>query len=754
MLYTPLTNLKSKRGYFGIVTTSGRVGQIMRRLGFPVQTRSISQSQWRANFVTAKKLWLSLGTGGAGYVPTDGIYPQDAWAAMNELFNGNLFGPLQSSYGYVEALQGSCETSEAYFVMCQTVRALLGLPQAPTPQNTTSGVSSSFSTNSATVGTYNFSFGNYGPASPTPLLQQLRFIVYVTGVVTDSLTVSVTGLPTGVTLELIGNPSDFIYYTDGNYSQGVVWGTLQIAPNAAASSATATLHLVCTGASYTTTFTVAISTIASTPAYTPPSFALLLTFKCTTLYDLSYVVVGFAVAATWANDLDAPVSPAGAQLLGFWEVLASPQYTSPYAPPAASTWKPILLTGQSLPTPAGLLAAWIVVFGQLAAKGYIKFQILWLDAWTGASGPALSCTAHWQNGTLYGGTIFGGPPSSWGFNGGLYQLISGVWTLIDLFNITAPGTYTLATYVGAAGPYYGTITFTPKSAWIKPTGHNSTATALPDGVSLAISPTSVTLADPGTALTLVEFTITVAADYQGLGGTFYLLGDDGISKHAFTPVVGILDGNLPLPPASYVTLWPDLYAPDVTLPLPIVIQYVLFNTDVNSYTGSMAVSFTNPAMVGSFDVVNPVVPPQAPANLTTYPMTIQGENGNSGSTTGIFFVYGTITGDLTGFYILLMTPTPAGWNATALEITSNTVNTITVSASGFTVNSVLTGLAVITNPSHLAPSPMPSISGTWPGTAVVNLTIDTSKVTDLNPYDNAQITFNAGLDTTFAGIFL
>ena len=135
-------------------------------------------------------------------------------------------------------------------------------------------------------------------------------------------------------------------------------------------------------------------------------------------------------------------------------------------------------------------------------------------------------------------------------------------------------------------------------------------------------------------------------------------------------------------------------------------------------------------------------------------MAIQGENGNSGASTGIFLVYGTITGNLTGFYILIMTPTPAGWNTTALEIISNTANTITVSASGFTVNSVLTGLAVITNPSHLAPSPMPSISGTWPGTAIVNLTIDTSKVTDLNPNDNAQITFNAGKDTTYAGIFL
>ena len=50
MLYKPNTNTRSKRGLFGIVTTTGQSGPHMRRLAFPVQTRSAPALAWRQIF--------------------------------------------------------------------------------------------------------------------------------------------------------------------------------------------------------------------------------------------------------------------------------------------------------------------------------------------------------------------------------------------------------------------------------------------------------------------------------------------------------------------------------------------------------------------------------------------------------------------------------------------------------------------------------------------------------------------------------
>src|SRR5271157_550041 len=90
MLYKPATNLKSKHGYYGIVTTRGPSGPVMRRLAFPVQSGSTKQVNWRHIFLTIKQNWLSLGPGGSGYIPVMGVEPQTAWDLANTDYAGIL----------------------------------------------------------------------------------------------------------------------------------------------------------------------------------------------------------------------------------------------------------------------------------------------------------------------------------------------------------------------------------------------------------------------------------------------------------------------------------------------------------------------------------------------------------------------------------------------------------------------------------------------------------------------------------------
>jgi hypothetical protein len=754
VLYTRLTNLNSKRGYFGIVTTRGQSGEFMRRLAFPVNRNTKPQSQWRANFATIKRLWQSLGSGGAGYVPQAGVYPQDAWSIANELFNGVLYGPLLASLGYVEGIQSNCIDGEAFYVMCQTSATLLGLPPYPTPVIIDTGLTVGTITGGGVVSGYDFtcSVELYPPAQP--LGATLGIQVTVAGNVTDTCAASIAGLPAGVTATFTTNPDPFVYYSGPNVSQAGFYLTLTMVPNAAIATATATLNLHCTGASSSFSIPLTISTITSRVGIPPATFALLLTFACQTLYDLSYNVVGFALTCTWANDFPTPLTWFGAVLYGVWEFLASDQYTDPYSPPDVSTWVPILFYGPFLPTPAALLEAWVAQYGPLDSPGYIKFQACYIDTQTGATGDTLSCTASWEFGTLKGGTIFGGPPTAWGWNGGLYQFIGGVWTLIDEFTITAPGSYVLATYISGVGAFTGTITLTPKSLWIVPTGHNSTAYAFPAGVALAISPNPVSLS-PGTeGPVLVTFTITVDSNYQTLGGSLSLYGTDGIKPHSFSPVLSIENGNLPVPPVAYVTLSPFQFAPGVLVPDTIVVPYYLFNTDVNEYSGVMQVSFSNPSMSGAFDNVNPTVPAQSFTYLEFANPILLALGVSVSGTTVTVYVNGVITGSMVGWFIELLNTPPEGFPSGPFVVTANTFDSFTFTASGFATYEFLFFLVQLLNTNGEPTTPNDDYLITIPGYVNTNLTITVPAGTELNSADNAQVAFSAGVDTAYAALFL
>jgi len=134
MLYKPATNLKSKRGYFGIVTTNGPSGPVMRRLSFPVQPGSSSQVNWRHTFVNVKQNWQALAPGGTGYIPVNGVDPQSAWAIQASSYFGILQPGLITNGVQAMGILVGCATPEAYYTMVQTNRASLGLSPLPAPE--------------------------------------------------------------------------------------------------------------------------------------------------------------------------------------------------------------------------------------------------------------------------------------------------------------------------------------------------------------------------------------------------------------------------------------------------------------------------------------------------------------------------------------------------------------------------------------------------------------------------------------------
>lgn len=133
MLYTPNSKVRSRRGLFGIVTSSGASGPWMRRLSFPVQTNTPAAVNWRHIFLTTKQNWLAAGPGGVDYVFTDGIAPQQAWASVAAYYFGILEAGLNENGVISMARLVGCATEDAYYTMCQANRASLGLAPLPTP---------------------------------------------------------------------------------------------------------------------------------------------------------------------------------------------------------------------------------------------------------------------------------------------------------------------------------------------------------------------------------------------------------------------------------------------------------------------------------------------------------------------------------------------------------------------------------------------------------------------------------------------
>lgn len=133
MLYMPSSNFKSQRGDKNLVTSSNQKRGVMRANTQAVNPRTYSQTRWRHIFGTIKQAWRSLGVGGANYILTDGLSPQQAWGIQAAQYSGILNPGLLSGLVRQEQFLTGCETVEAYYTMCQANVASLGLPPLGTP---------------------------------------------------------------------------------------------------------------------------------------------------------------------------------------------------------------------------------------------------------------------------------------------------------------------------------------------------------------------------------------------------------------------------------------------------------------------------------------------------------------------------------------------------------------------------------------------------------------------------------------------
>ena len=172
MLYTPSTNKRSKRGLFGVVTSSGTSGPFMRRLSFPVQSGTKPSTMWRQIFLATKQNWAALGVNGAGNIPVNGVDPQSAWAFQAASYFGIMqAGLIVNGVQTMGRLVG-CATPDAYYTMVQANRASLGLAPLPAPELVNQYLALASGTNNQAIDGWAVSLSGPSTVDPeTPSIQ-------------------------------------------------------------------------------------------------------------------------------------------------------------------------------------------------------------------------------------------------------------------------------------------------------------------------------------------------------------------------------------------------------------------------------------------------------------------------------------------------------------------------------------------------------------------------------------------------------
>jgi hypothetical protein len=597
MLYTPSTNKRSKRGLFGVVTSSGTSGPFMRRLSFPVQTRSAPALAWRQIFLATKQNWAALGVNGAGNIPVNGVDPQSAWAIQA----ASYFGIMQAGI-IVHGVQAmgrlvGCATPDAYYTMVQANRASLGLAPLPAPELVNQYLALASGTNNQTIDGWAVSLS--GPSTVDPDNPSIQVAV----------TFDQTPLPAA--------PTNFQAFATGLAcvtTQPVIadgyTASINVSPTSATTSGAITLNFSFQDANgiQNGSITVNASTGNTQVAQPCPTFDFPNSMSCSTLYDSGYNVLGFSLSYSAVDMTSFPMTRNGVEVPGLWALTASDQYTDSYSPPDASQWSPILFSGPYLPTPAEVIAAWEAVWGDLADSGNIKFQLSYLDPNTGASGPALSATAGWAKGTLKGF-------SRGAWTGPIYAL----GMAPPDFTVTAPGSNEGTFILVGSGGYGGTITPSLKGSLIIPDGNNNLKKALPAGVTVSFSPATVTIPPGSETPVSCTMTVTAASGAQVYSPTYDEGGgsDGQTARVSFTDSISSLSTSLVLtvggdvvyPPVSnYLSIsnpWENPYAPS---PGTVVIPIGLFNTSSDPIAAVMIADATDSTLTLTFDNVNPTVP--------------------------------------------------------------------------------------------------------------------------------------------------
>ena len=597
MLYTPNSKVRSKRGLFGIVTTTGQTGPHMRRLSFPVQTNSSPAINWRHTFLTTKANWAVLAASITGNPANHGLTDSQAWELQASNYFGILeAGLIQNGVEQIGRLIG-CATPDAFYTMCQANRASLGLAPLGAPQFSTTYLSSTTATESTPINAYDFILTIPTMPPPNPLTFNMGVGVSITGNNTTGFTVSLSAAPTGITATLSATSFNLVYNSIAGTSQGAVVLTLTADPTAGPVTGSIGITVTGGGGNATLTPQLQLTTGNLVSTLPPPQFDFPNGLSCATYYDLSYNVLGFGLTYNAVGQVNFPATRYGVELQGLWEIVASDAYTNSYSPPDPAQWQPILFSGPYMPTPQNVLAAWEAIYGDLPASGNIKFQVFYIDPLTGTSGPAQSATAGWAVGTLRGfnRAAWSGPLFGWNV------------TPTDT-TISCPGSATLPIAVYGFNGYGGTITFTPESSTVIYTGANSTKKALPAGLTFTVSPATVTI-PPGSA-TPVSATVTLTAisGAQQFAGPVKVKAADSLSSTSATFELTLNGTVTPQPPPDFLSIAPGATNPHPASPGSAVVAYTLSNTGPDDIDVTMTADSDNPAITLDFDTYGFTVP--------------------------------------------------------------------------------------------------------------------------------------------------
>ena len=662
MLFKPLTNKSSKRGLYGIVTSSGASGPWMRRLSFPVQTNTPAAGNWRHIFLTTKQNWLAAGPGGVDYVFTNGIAPQQAWAVVAAYYFGILEGGfIQSGVMNMSRLIG-CASEDAYYTMCQANRASLRLAPLPTPALCVSQVQPPAANVFTTYGSQSVGTAPIQPLQMTPNPSKCEVFFSDTGNNGWVTSAVLSGAPAGVTALWDSTGTATAYANTPDNSSVELSFTVTVPNGMAAGALPITLSFTAGGSPQVQTLTFQIINNGSQPYAVPPVFAFPSSMGISIDYDTSYNVIGFFLSYTWVEAWTYPASPwqwgptgwayaSGLVSPGLWEISASDQYTNSYAPPDPSTWQPILFSGPNMPTAAAVLAAWTDLYGALQPSGNIKFSACYIDPATGASGPTLSATAGWKAGTLEGAAL---------------SIYSGhYFTHANLnaggFVVNYADGFAEISIQGQNG-YGGTVAFSAEQSGYLATGTPPGTKTLPAGSSVIITPATLTIAPGDTSIytATAEWNIPGASPFDN-----YILkikATDGIQTASAATTFNLTGGSGPEVDGNFLAMGPATYSLPAANPGNTLVLITLSNTGPNDIDVDMSATADNPGVTLEFGTATAAAA-TATANSITFAYTngqgVNGMLGQSISTAGY---------------------SPAGYNVTDVGILSSTDTTVTIPA--------------------------------------------------------------------------
>lgn len=734
MIIKPTSKTIAKRGDYGIVGTSGPAGSIVRRMAFPVQTGAKAQVAWRQVFSTAKRNYAARAT--RSVTASDGGTYTEAqmWMAANEA------GPTQwaaGDYEGVEQLTGKylpCAAADAYYTMCETMRTNLGMSAPDAPIFTTSYL--------ALEGL---------PVNPSGALYELYVLGYSTPctnypplrLVLNFFSSAEEAPPSAIALSVADciaevYPTSFPYDSGGSMlkgqrslsetpvSGGYMWtATAIVRPKATTGTGTKTATLTWTDGqgAESRTFSVVASSGNQQVSNPPPTFDAPYYMTSHTIYDSSYTPTGFSLA--WKGDVYttfpmwiASGTPFGGysaslcEVPGVWEIIASDQYTDSYSAPAASTWQPILFYGPYMPGYEDILAAWADLYGDPYDSGRIKFQAVYIDPFTGATGATLSCTASWEVGTLRGflRSAWSGPIFNW-------------HTAPADATLTCPGTVVQTLAVYGENDYAGTITFTFKSATKLPTGKMPEKKTIPSGVTAEFSPTSITITAGDTAVKSTTMTITGASGAEGMSGTFYVVATDAVSTTSKSFVLDITGDTVDLPPVCYLSVAPRDTSLSFSSSSVETVVFTLSNSGSSDIDAVMEDSPTYDNVETSWDNPSVTVPAQTSTSYTAAPISTA--FGYADGVSGSCNYWGTfkLANSFAGWYLSASGASGSGVDGGPWEIVANTTDTITCLNPNNPSMDTSGGELTLTNPNSVTNSPAPALIVETPGTASATLTI-------------------------------